>query len=125
LTIRTNWQTRHFDDLQFTVLYAVDTYVVDFRAYQIASIGEVPRWYLSAQDGMTDQLIYAESEISGSVKWDSCSNWNLGPPDCMAHFCGYDTMQRFGLILLEMYKIAATHFNNEFFEDIPNGPEKA
>lgn len=50
----------------------------------------------------------AEVQLSGSVKWDGCSNWSLfGDPHCMTHFCSKQEAVDIGTLLGRLYDLAA------------------
>jgi hypothetical protein len=46
-----------------------------------------------------------EAEISGSVKWDGCINWETNPA-CMMHFCGPSDADRLAALFKDVWEEA-------------------
>jgi hypothetical protein len=67
------------------------------------------RLYSDDEDmsGGVEDIGKAVPVVVGHVKWDGCANIDFKTDTCMAHFCGYDDVERFTKALLETYKAAA------------------
>lgn len=48
-----------------------------------------------------------QMELSGSIKWDGCSNWDYHTDDCLKHFCGKADAAAFGRLLDGLHDTAA------------------
>lgn len=59
---------------------------------------------------------YAEPIISGSIKWDGCSNWDFSK---QYHFCSKTDAKNFGDLLPKLYEWASELMpeNKENLED--------
>lgn len=97
-------RTYHYQDINYTVVATPDTYYVSFKIYEIAGYSEGPD-----ADGEYTNPVYGEqftelgpdTEVfaDGSVKWDGCSNWNVGPKNCMIHGCSKEDLVNIGTVL--------------------------
>lgn len=99
---------------EYGIKVTIQSYVVEFSVKEI--IGETMSpspaglWlYTKAgatdcSDGTTD---FAEGEgfLSGSIKWDGCSNWDFHTDECMAHFCGRKHATSIGRLMDRLYQI--------------------
>lgn len=47
-----------------------------------------------------------ETFVTGSIKWDGCSNWDFNTGDCMKHFCGRCGAMGLGRLMDRLYTIA-------------------
>lgn len=89
--------------------------IADFEIFECTGVGVdkdgrfTVRMFSDGEDmscGVED-ITKATSVVTGHVKWDGCANIDFKTADCMAHFCGYDDVERFTSALLETYKAAA------------------
>ena len=88
-----------------------DIPLVDFDVFQIVNErGGSILWrsegMTAGQDPETDDQAQAEVFISGHVKWDGCSNWNIGSDGVMLHFCSVRQAERLGELLRWLYEWA-------------------
>lgn len=103
-------EIKHFNELEFTVVATPDKYVVDFAIYdhEGMDINKNPLFHRKGSVCQPDPVnTFEESEpyITGSVKWDGCSNWNFDENDrAMLHGCDKKDIVRFGLILGECWE---------------------
>lgn len=97
-------QTYHYPDIHFTVVATPNTYHVDFKIYEIAGYGNGsletgdftdPLYGPQFQELGPDTEVFAD----GSVKWDGCSNWDIGPEGCMVHGCDKEDLINIGIVL--------------------------
>lgn len=101
---------RHFKELNFTVVATPDEYHVDYTIYEhegIETNGNVlfhRKGSLHSPDPV-ENIDDSEAYISGSVKWDGCSNWNFDEQDrgVMLHGCTKEDVVNLGLILGECW----------------------
>lgn len=95
----------HFPTLNYSVVAEPFDYDVEYVIYEIAQVIKgTPNEYLYKND--IDQFVpitEAEKRITGYVKWDGCSNWNLDQLNVMSHFCDRQGLINLGKILSECY----------------------
>lgn len=108
---------------EYALLIEPDTHVVRFVVKRI--VGEhvsggraVPgSWtYQDINCEFVDDFDSSETFLSGSIKWDGCSNWNFHTDQCMRHFCGRDDATSIGRLMTRLYEIAAErvpHYDRE------------
>lgn len=63
--------------------------------------------YSTEACGTTGQFDEAEKSLSGSIKWDGCSNWDFHTEACAAHFCGRKDAVGIGRLMGHLYDLAA------------------
>lgn len=102
--------TKHFKDLDFTVVATPYSHWVEYAIYDIegyTSIDNMPLWHKADSEEYPDcveSLSEAEVYISGSVKWDGCSNWNIDENERgMLHGCSRQDIQRIGDIMAQCW----------------------
>ncbi len=90
---------------------------VSFKVYEITSVDSDTRELLfdsnKKGESVTTKIEDAVEYFSGFVKWDGCSNWDIGDQ----HFCNVTQAERMGPLLRCLYKIAAEWMPNHC-EDI-------
>lgn len=94
--------TRHFEELGFTVIAKPFSHHVEYKVFQIQGIGINPStyYYNDSEDNPTESIEQAEVFAHGSVKWDGCSNWHFDEQDrVMIHGCCKEHLINLGLIL--------------------------
>lgn len=70
----------------------------------------------------TENLSEAQVFLSGSIKWDGCSNWHFDDQDnCMLHFCGVKDASSIGRLMERMYDITAAEMPS-FDRDLAGMP---
>lgn len=98
---------RHDKALRFTVVaYAYEHYV-EYFIYDIVGFeddnADKPLWQRAGSHTSPDcveTLDQAEVYLSGSIKWDGCSNWKFDEQDrCMLHACDREGLLRYGLVM--------------------------
>lgn len=95
--------------------------------------GEV--WIKDSFVSDDDDAVFADYEVekgnflNGFVKWDGCSNWTFGDPDCMMHFCELSECESIGPLMRELYTKAAELMGEKaetyWTKDCVRQPEKA
>jgi len=73
----------------FYVLATPSDYHVDYEVFD------------SRENTQGDDII-----LSGSVKWDGCSNWQTNE-DCMLHACEREELVNIGLLMAECWDLTA------------------
>lgn len=106
--------TRHWHDISFAVEMTKQEAWVELKVYEISG------WI----EGDTNKPIYPEKDsngseqvetldaaavyLSGSIKWDGCSNLNFDEQDrVMLHFCSKTSATNIGVLLGRLYELAA------------------
>ncbi len=96
-----------YADLGYHTAYEAFDHRLEVKVYYIAQYS-APTLYRHCNGfDLTEKLAEAEVLISGSVKWDGCSNWTLGVEDCMTHFCGRSELVGLGELLARLWDLAA------------------
>ncbi len=101
---------KNLEDYQ---IHCVDRdYHMEFTVYKIVGRG------LNSESGEYNVPLFGENAIeettgiepfwTGSIKWDGCSNWDFRTDKCMAHFCGRSQALSIGVLMEELYNLAAT-----------------
>jgi hypothetical protein len=93
---------KHFDELDFSVIAEPSTYHVDFKIYEIVGVFDDGQRDFSGETDIKE----AEVFLSGSVKWDGCSNWTFDEQDrgVMIHGCDKNDLLRIGKIMAECWE---------------------
>lgn len=94
--------TRHFEELGFTVIATPLGHYVEYKVFQIQGISIDPStyYYNDSEDNQTESIEQAEVFAHGYVKWDGCSNWRFDEQDrVMIHGCCKEHLINLGLIL--------------------------
>jgi hypothetical protein len=109
-------QIKTIKELNITIVAVPHDYYVEFLVYNIdyweeRLEGDVPFWHRAeapcTPDGVPS-LEAAEAYLSGSVKWDGCSNWHFDEQDrCMLHGCSREHLVRFGEMMAFCWDWAA------------------
>jgi hypothetical protein len=96
----------HRSVLDFEVLEIAGEQVAPFKAVLFKRRGDT-------FDEWTADPTAADVFLSGSIKWDGCSNWNFdAQQDCMLHFCGVKQASGIGRLMARMYDIAAAEIES-------------
>ncbi len=102
---------KHFNDLDFTVVAEPHSHYVSYKIYDIVDwregstpgVYDVPAWNKAGSPTRPEPVwTLAESEpfMSGSVKWDGCSNWFFDEQTHgMIQGCCREDIQRLGDVL--------------------------
>lgn len=97
---------RHEPDLLFSIVAEPHAYCVEFKIYDMIEVGSDGKNFswprIGAEHGMdvVTRLEWAEVYLSGSVKWDGCSNWHFDEQDrCMLHACSREGLLRLGEVM--------------------------
>lgn len=112
-------QTQYYEDIGFLAVldepmkdeHTGEEYdhVVGFKVYQIYKLGDrlvADRKNAQSTPDSVETLEEAKVFLSGSVKWDECSNFNLGN-DGYYHFCSKQEAVNVGVLLGRLYDWAA------------------
>lgn len=92
---------REFRELGCIVYAAPEEYRVCFQVYT-AMWDEQGQVYFSCGDGSFSPHLQAPEvapEFTGSVKWDSCSNWDLG----YFHGCSREDLGEVGEVMMRCW----------------------
>jgi len=110
---------KHLPELDFTIVAVTHEYRVDFKIYAVLGWGEgsapgvydVPEFYTTENDCLTESIQEAELYLHGEVKWDGCSNWHFDEQDrVMLHGCSRQDVLRFGEVMATCWDWAAKIF---------------
>ena len=110
---------KHLPELDFTIVAVTHEYRVDFKIYEVIGLAEgatlgvydVPEFYTTENDRLTESIQEAELYLHGEVKWDGCSNWHFDEQDrVMLHGCARQDVLRFGEVMAACYDWAAEIF---------------
>lgn len=96
-----------YDDLGYYVAYKVHEYWLEVSVYEAGRWTDGGLWYRTDDCRETEKIEEAEVVVSGSVKWDGCSNWDFHTDECMAHFCDRKGLTDFGELLGRLWDLAA------------------
>lgn len=105
-----------FEDLLYYVTYEVRQYHVDYVVYPVFAMYvdgnlEITNGVPLVEKDMGGSPVYktveAEVAVTGSVKWDGCSNWDFKTRECMLHFCSREQMVQLGELLGRLYDLAS------------------
>lgn len=85
---------------------------VEFKVYSIIGHGRNKEIYLEKIDGecgdQVQKVEEAEVYLSGSIKFDGCSNMKFDEQDrVMLHFCGRKQAVDIGVLMDRLYSLAA------------------
>ena len=108
----------HNRNLCFSIIAEYDKekpYYVEFKILEIVAQNISPpvlnlenlMWHKegsSCHPDPTDNINDAELYLSGSIKWDGCSNWMF--ENSPYHFCGRDSAINIGKLLENLYNLA-------------------
>ena len=104
---------KHFPELWYSVKAIPRGYHVDFSFYHITGLdADNAHVYSPHYAANIDEAI---PEITGHVKWDGCSNWNLAPNNVMLHGCGADDLLNVGKIMHECWKMTESLIPDKWF----------
>jgi hypothetical protein len=115
-TERETWDAIEVTE-DFAIGYRVKSHAVAFALVMVTGhsasapgVYDVPM-YEEACDSPavehTEDFTKALPFASGSVKWDGCSNWAFGEPDCMTHICGVSDLAKHIAGMRAVYELAA------------------
>jgi hypothetical protein len=86
---------------------------MEFKCYESTYLDEYGPWFEMADSDVgesTNKLSEAQVFLSGSIKWDGCSNMNFDAQEnCMLHFCGRSDAAKVGKLLDRLYDLADEH----------------
>jgi hypothetical protein len=94
---------------------------IDFAVYEVFAVEEQPvkgrllftNSYTQSGNHPTTELPDAEKFFTGFVKWDGCSEWDLGSH----HFCSVKEAEDIGRLLRRLYEFAAQWMPSNDFDD--------
>jgi hypothetical protein len=81
-------------------------HAMDVRAWRIAAEGPDGVEVGDSDHGFTADWLSAKPEIEGSIKWDGCSNLDIGDadrPGCMWHHCDREGLVAVGTVLGRLF----------------------
>lgn len=87
-----------------------NVYFVNFRAWLECDADELSERRENGKD--------AEPDVTGSVKWDGCINWQAGV-GCMAHGCGPHHADTIAAAFREVYRRGREMLTNPDWEAKP------
>ena len=96
-----------FKNLRFYVVAEPHEYHVEYKIYDVFGYEEkTDKLYFVNDNNPVDTIEEAYVYISGSVKWDGCSNWHFDEQDhVMLHGCCKEDVLRYGLVLAECWEM--------------------
>lgn len=105
------------DELPFTIVLWPEDYQIGFRCYERVSVSGEPLQYhvYGWTDGLewTPDLDRAQPFLSGTIKWDGCSNLTFDDQALGAlHFCGREHAAQVGALIARLYDLAAELISN-------------
>lgn len=100
----------HFKDIAYAAVVRLEEeyrLAVYFDIYEIA--GETSDGVMLYGENAVDHVEDAEIYLSGSVKWDGCSNWNFDEQDrgTMLHACSRRHLTNMGEVMARCWDIAS------------------
>jgi hypothetical protein len=104
-----NWE--RIDEKNFTFRIESHDYYAEVEVFKIAAwFGptdrlEYERKGAKSSDDTTDDLDNSQRCISGSIKWDGCSNLRIFPDENFVHFCGKSAAVEFGELFGRLYEL--------------------
>lgn len=99
--------TRHFNDLQFSLVATPFKYRVEFVIYDHFGQDAEGSPIFKKDDLPASSIDDAEIYLHGDVKWDGCSNWYFDEQDrAMLHGCSRHDVARIGEILGRCWDLA-------------------
>lgn len=106
---------RHELDLRFTIVASPQSHWVEYKIYEIVEASEDGKNFswprVGAEHGMdvVTRLEWAEPYLSGSVKWDGCSNWSFDEQDkgVALHGCSREDLLRLGEVMARCWDLTA------------------
>lgn len=105
---------KHFNDLGYSIVadpksHYVEYVILKHDGYDTDNRGNITTPFFHKKgSGMYPDIVEdisnAEIAISGSVKWDGCSNWDFSSEEMnMFHGCSREDLINIGLILGEAW----------------------
>lgn len=95
-----------FEDYAF-VVNEINEAVLGFRVVKIIGHDVNDINFYSKDNDTTTDFEAADPFLSGSIKWDGCSNWDFHDHDCMVHFCGRADATSIGRLMDHLYTITS------------------
>jgi len=92
-----------FEDLGYYAQYKVFDYRIEFTVYGLAYLE--PPWLYQGEMGPVMTLEEAVVALTGTVKWDGCSDWDFKTDECLQHFCERDHLIEFGELLARLWDL--------------------
>jgi len=96
-------------DLDFVIVAEPHSHHVDYKIYNMYGYDQATGPYFCKEDengaiNPVDNIEEADVFMSGSVKWDGCSNWHFNEQERgMIHGCCKDHLVNIGLALGEAW----------------------
>lgn len=103
---------RDWEDIDYLCVVEAHSNYADLKVYKVVGRGDdgpifLKRGWNSSAD-IVDDLALAQVYLSGSIKWDGCSNLRFDEQDdTMLHFCGKQAAVDTGTLLGRLYDMAA------------------
>lgn len=100
-----------YEDMDYTITYEIIPSVIKFNVYKHCKTDQGIFYQNKESSSGPDLAEFEKAEIyiSGSVKWDGCSNWDFEPDsETLVHFCGLDDAEEMLELFKRMYAIAKT-----------------
>lgn len=106
----------HCEDLGYSILARPQGHYVDYTVYEHAGresvAGSLIFYSEEDENEFVDNVENAQVYISGSVKWDGCSNWDfieLSERKTMIHGCSREDLSNIGEVLAACWDLTALH----------------
>lgn len=116
-----------FEDMYVIYHAPFGEYAEEFVVFKIECYDEagVPHFWeggTSSNFPGTPDPSLAEPALSGSIKWDGCSNWDFHCEDGMIHYCGVKMATSIGRLMERLYDIAAAAMGDKFDRELAGMP---
>lgn len=112
-----NVSVHTFCELDFVVVAESHSHWVEYKIYDVeywdtSGVYDTPRFQRAgavSHPDVVESTEESEPYISGSVKWDGCSNWKFDEQDrgTMLHGCCRKDVLRYGQILAACWDLTA------------------
>jgi hypothetical protein len=96
-----------YEDILYYATYEVFDHRIEFKVYVAFFYTDGTLGFRGGNYSETMNIAEAEVVLSGSVKWDGCSNWVLTEGPVQTHFCCKKDATDIGVLLGRLYDLAA------------------
>lgn len=93
----------------FRYALEISSHIMEFVVHQRITVADDGTSVWDSNNGPVYELDDATVYVSGSVKWDGCSNWDFGCAECLKHFCSREEAAELAVVIDRLYVLAAEH----------------
>jgi hypothetical protein len=97
---------RTWGDIGWVVIFTPSEYYVDIMAWEIAAEDDEGLLVGQSSQEMSHDPNDVTPIVRGSIKWDGCSNLDMGEEDCMWHHCSRASLLVIGELLARTFDVA-------------------